>query len=67
MNHPTPKRETMNQDILTEIEEIDGELSLLRKSWMDAAAAEKARWMGMIDKALDARSKLMARRDGKSK
>jgi hypothetical protein len=57
----------MNQDILTEIEEIDGELGLLRKSWMEAAAADKARWMGMIDKALDARSKLMARRDGKAK
>lgn len=67
MNHPTPKRETMNQAILTEIEEIDSELSLLRKSWMEAAAAEKARWMGMIDKALDARSKLMALRDGEAK
>jgi hypothetical protein len=57
----------MTQDATEQIEEIDSELALLRKSWMEAAPAEKTRWMGMIDKALDARSQAMARRDGKAK
>lgn len=48
------------------IEEHDETLSLLRKSWMDAAPADKAKWLRMIDKALDERLDLMARRDRKA-
>jgi len=53
------------QDIHQLIEEHDESLALLRKSWLEAAPADKEKWAKMIDKSLDERLVLMARRDGK--
>lgn len=50
---------------ITQIEEIDQELGLVRKSWMEAAPSEKGRWINMINRLLDDRLKLMAKRDSK--
>ena len=54
------------EDIHQLIEEHDESLSLLRKSWLDAAPTDKAKWAKMIDKSLDERLALMVRRDGKA-
>lgn len=53
----------MKNHAIKAIAEIDRNLSLLRESWMDAPAAKKSSWMGMIDQALDARLEHMAARD----
>lgn len=54
------------QSIHQLIEEHDESLSLLRKSWMEALPADKPKWSRMIDKALDERLQLMAKRDRKA-
>lgn len=54
------------QDITQLIAETDETLSLLRKSWMDAAPEDKSKWLALIDKSLDERLALMARRDRKA-
>ena len=53
------------EDIKQLIEEHDESLSLLRKSFMEASPADKGKWSKMIDKSLDERLALMARRDQK--
>ena len=48
--------------VASAITELDQSLSVFRKSWMEAAAAEKPRWWNIINKALDERLALMALR-----
>lgn len=50
-------------NITEQIKQIDEKLSLLRESWQDANPNKKARWMKMINEALDERLVLMEKRD----
>jgi xanthine/CO dehydrogenase XdhC/CoxF family maturation factor len=55
----------MKTEHLKAIAEHDGNIALLRKSWLAAKPEEKGRWMALINQALDERLRLMAMRDGK--
>lgn len=44
------------------IAEIDATLSMLRTSWLAAPPEQSARWLSLIDNALDERLVLMGRR-----
>ena len=52
-------------NVLLEIKELDGNLSLLREGWQTAPESRKAKWMDGINSLLDKRLELMAIRDGK--
>lgn len=56
----------MKSEYLKLIAECDKNLSLLRESWIEAPVEKKARWMGLINQALDERCRLMALRYGKA-
>lgn len=45
------------------ITEHDKTLSMLRRQWIEAAPADKPKWLARIDAALDERLRLMALRD----
>lgn len=56
----------MKAEYLKLIAECDKNLSLLRESWLESPLQKKARWLGLINQALDERIRLMALRDNKA-